>query len=93
MSQQKKPREYYINDKGAEVYQHDRSKKHFECSTRPTWKNETHVIEKSAFDIAVAALKKIHEEDKNPYNHNINGPEKCAICIAKEALKDVGVDV
>lgn len=49
------------------------------------------VVEKSALDIAVAALKKIHEEDKNPYNHNINGPEKCAICIAKEALKTLGV--
>lgn len=88
MSQQSKPREFLgtTDDHG-----HFIPLSQVESWMKDAWPNAVHVVEKSALDIAVAALKKIHEEDKNPYNHNINGPEKCAICIAKEALKTLGV--
>lgn len=90
MTNTSKPREFWIEDDGSWSLSAYTIKRKAILSCNDS-ERLIHVVEKSALDIAVAALKKIHEEDKNPYNHNINGPEKCAICIAKEALKTLWV--
>lgn len=52
---------------------------------------EIQFIEKSAFDKAVAALKRINELDSDPYNHHKDA-KKCAICMARETLREIGVE-
>lgn len=52
-------------------------------------KYRIHVIDIQSYNKAVAALKEIRYLDIDPYNHHEDA-SKCAICKARETLKELG---